>query len=188
MAAPCSICTHPAVEAINRELIRGTAMSVLARRYEVGDDSVRRHRDRHLTRALGKAVEAKRLDITAERLVDWGGSLQLKTLKLLARAEELDDLGNARGLIREARENLVLLGRLGGVLEGPTATITVDARRQVAVLGNLTEAELRRLAACAETVDADDAFELGPVTASETASARPALSGEASAAGGGACA
>jgi hypothetical protein len=158
MSMPCSICPHPQRSAIDRGLIAGESIRGMARRYGVSASSIARHRDSHLTAALAKTVETARLEISADKLTDWTGSLHAKTMRLLARAEEMDDLANARGLIREARENLVLLGRLAGVIDGPT--VHVDARRQVAVLGNLTEAELRRLAAGADVIDAEPVAEL----------------------------
>jgi hypothetical protein len=133
-------------------------MSGIARRYGLGDDAVRRHRNKCLTAALGKAVEEKRLEIDAAKLTDWTGSLQLKTLRLLARAEELDALGDARGLIAEARRNIELLARLGGILDRPT--VVVDQRRQLAVLGGLSDDELRRLAASADVIEAAPVREL----------------------------
>ncbi len=78
-----------------------------------------------------------------------------------AVADALDDLSNARGLIAEARKNIELLGRISGVLDGPT--VNIDARRQVAILGRLDEDELRALAS-GDVVDAEvveeDALEL----------------------------
>jgi hypothetical protein len=117
----------------------------MAARFGVSASAIRRHRDAHLRKALARAVEEERLDVDVDRLTQWAHGLQAKTLSLLERAEALDDLGNARGLVREARENLTLLGRLAGVLDG--ATVHVDARRQLAVLANLSEDELRALAA-----------------------------------------
>jgi hypothetical protein len=98
------------------------------------------------------------LEIDAAKLTDWTGSLQLKTLRLLARAEELDALGDARGLIAEARRNIELLARLGGILDRPT--VVVDQRRQLAVLGGLSDDELRRLAASADVIEAAPVREL----------------------------
>ena len=85
-------------------------------------------------------------------MIDWTQTLHAKTLVILERAESLDDLGNARGLIAEPRKNLELLGRLAGVLD-PT-TVNVDARRQYAILARLGEPELRALATGA-VIDAD---------------------------------
>jgi hypothetical protein len=76
-----------------------------------------------------------------EALQGWIGNLQITTLRLLNRAEEANDLPSARGLIREARENIALIGRASGLLEQPS--IAIDIRKQIAVLANLSEAELR---------------------------------------------
>jgi hypothetical protein len=133
-------------------------MRGLVRRFGVGRDSIRRHRDTHLRQALAKSVEEARLDVTAESLTRDAHALHAKTLVLLGRAEEEGDLANARGLIREARENLLVLGRIAGVIDVPV--VHVDARRQVAVLSRLSEEELRALAAGDEVVDADVVEEL----------------------------
>lgn len=151
MANPCSICPHDARAEIDRGLVKGESIRSMAARHGVSASAIRRHRDAHLRTALARAVEEERLDVDVHRLTSWAHGLQTRTLVLLERAEELDDLGNARGLIREARENLGLLGRLAGVLDGPT--VHVDARRQFAVLGDLSEGELRRLAAGDDVVD-----------------------------------
>jgi hypothetical protein len=124
----------------------------MAARYGVSASSIRRHRDTHLRAALSKSAGEARLEVDAARLTDWAGSLQFKTLRLLARAEELDDLASARGLIAEARRNLELLGRLSGVLDGPS--VVIDQRKQLAVLGSLDESELRRIAAAAAVIEA----------------------------------
>jgi hypothetical protein len=152
MSMPCSICPHPQRSAIDRGLIAGESIRGMATRYGVSASSIARHRDSHLSASLGRTVEEKRLDVTVDSLVAWAGGLQGKTLRLLARAEELDDLANARGLIAEARRNLELLGQLGGIIDG-RAVVQIDARRQMLALGNLSEDELRRLAASADVID-----------------------------------
>ncbi len=145
MPQACTICTSEAKDAIDRALLEGTPIRRTAARHGVSETSIRRHRDAHLSRALGKAVEERRLDIDVDRLTGWVGNLQLRTLRLLERAEREGDLTNARALIGEARRNLELLGRVAGILDPQTA-IHVDARRQLAVLSGLSEEELRALA------------------------------------------
>jgi hypothetical protein len=115
-------------------------------RHGLSPTSLRRHTDRHLSRALGKAAEKKRFDIDAEKLTAWVAGLQTKTLILLGKAEEADDLPSAARFIREARASLELLGRVAGTLE-PSAAIAIDARRQFAVLSGLSEKDLRALGA-----------------------------------------
>ena len=155
----CSICLHSARTEIDRAIVKGEPMRAIAARHGCQESSLRRHRDTHLRRALARAIEQERTDIDADRLITWTQTLHAKTLIVLERAEALDDLSNARGLIREARENLVLLGRLAGVLEGPR--VSIDMRRHYAVLGKLDENTLRALASGdvveAEAVEIEEA-------------------------------
>jgi transposase-like protein len=145
MPQACSICTNQAKGEIDRALLEGVPMRSIAAHHGLSPTSLRRHRDRHLSRALGKAVEEKRFEIDADKLTAWVAGLQTKTLQLLERAEQARDLTNARGFIGEARRNLELLGRVAGILE-PNAAVAIDARRQIAVLSGLSEEELRSLA------------------------------------------
>jgi hypothetical protein len=148
MSRVCTICSHPRQNELEKAIVAGAPIRTLARENNVGEAALRRHRDLHLTKALGKAVQDERIEVDAERLTGWMMGLQGKTIRLLARAETEGDLSNARGFIAEARKNVELLGRLRGALDGPT--VHVDARRQIAVLGNMDESELRRLIATAE--------------------------------------
>jgi hypothetical protein len=106
MPRPCTICPHPARTEIDRGLIRGEPIRRMAAVHGLGEGALRRHRDTHLRQALRRAVEEERFELDVERLTRWCAHLQARTLNLLRRAEDLDDLGNARALIREARENL----------------------------------------------------------------------------------
>jgi hypothetical protein len=80
-----------------------------------------------------------------DKLIGWVAWLKTRTIAFLDQAEGERDLTNGRGFIGEARRNLELLGRVAGFLE-PNASVSIDARKQIAVLGALTEDELRALA------------------------------------------
>lgn len=72
MAAPCSVCTHPARAAIDEAVTsnRGT-MRGIARQHGIGPDALERHAKRHLPGALvlaSKAREATRADDLLELL------------------------------------------------------------------------------------------------------------------------
>lgn len=98
-----------------------------------------------LRKAMQRALEKLGTEeVTADKLVEWTHHLHAKTLVILARADQLDDLQAAARLVGEARRNLELLGRIAGVLEGPK--ISIDARNQFAILGRLDEDALRALA------------------------------------------
>ena len=144
MSRTCSVCVHPSRTAIEREIVAGEPIRRLAAQHDLQESSLRRHRDGHLRKALARALEKGQVEVDADRLISWTHTLHLRTLVILERAEQLDDLQAAPRLIQEARRNLELLGRLAGVLEGPK--VSIDMRRQVAVLGKLDEGALRSLA------------------------------------------
>ena len=78
--------------------------------------------------------------------------LQEKTLLALARAEQAKDWNAGRGLIREARENVLAIARLVGILDA-APTMIIDARRRQAIFASLSEEELRALARAAAEGD-----------------------------------
>ena len=144
LARTCSICPHEARQAIDRALIEGEPIRLIAAKHQVAYSSLRRHRDTHLHAALGHALEDERIEVSADKLITWVHVLHARTLRMLAQAEHAADRNNGRGLIAEARKNLELLARIAGVLDPPT--VHIDARRQVAILGRLDEDALRALA------------------------------------------
>jgi hypothetical protein len=81
-----------------------------------------------------------------------------QVLYAMSRTYADRDWPNFRALSREARENLILLCRLRGLLDDGT-TVNVDARRQVALLGNLSTDDLRSLAQAAEQGRLEEAAE-----------------------------
>jgi hypothetical protein len=70
MPRPCSICTHPQRDAIDRALVAGESRRALAALYRVSPDAVERHSAAHLpatlrlARAAGESAHA--LDVMAE--------------------------------------------------------------------------------------------------------------------------
>ena len=145
MSRICTVCDHAERTAIERGLVAGEPIRRLAAQHALAETSLRRHRDSHLRKALARALEkTENFEVDGDKLIAWAHALQAKTLVILERAEQLDDLGNAARLIGEARRNLELIARVVGVLEAPI--VNIDARRQVAVLGRLDEDALRALA------------------------------------------
>jgi hypothetical protein len=141
---PCSVCTHPRQEAVDRDLLDGRPVVQVAAEYQLAATSIRRHRDRHLGPKLARAL-ARREDVDAESLAAHVLGLYERTLVALAKAEAQRDWTAVRGLIREARENVVVVARLAGILD-TSAHVSIDLRRQTAVLASLSEDELRALA------------------------------------------
>jgi hypothetical protein len=144
MARRCSVCTSPARDAVDRGLLEGRTLERIAADTGLAASSIRRHRDHHLGPKLSEAL-VRREEIDADKLAAMVVGLQEKTLLALARAEQAKDWNAVRGLIREARENVLAIARLVGILDAGPTTI-IDARRQQAIFASLSEEELRALA------------------------------------------
>lgn len=153
MARPCSICTHDRRNEIDQALLGATPVLQIAQRYGVPHSSLFRHRANHLAPRMANAL-ARRDDVDADRLLSWAVGLYEQAVVAVMRCQADGDRMNARGFLAEARKALELVGRCGGLLDAP-ATVHVDARRQLAVLAQLSEDELRALAAGADTIDGE---------------------------------
>jgi hypothetical protein len=113
----CTICTHPERGTIDATLCNGSATERgLARRFGLVSTSLRRHRQRHLPRAMVKAQEAEEV-ARADSLLEQVRDLQETTLATLTKADAAGDLATVLRAVREARENLSLLAKLLGELD-----------------------------------------------------------------------
>jgi hypothetical protein len=118
MARECTVCAHPDVFTINERLVGIGGKSSnrsIAQQYGVGHGAVQRHRE-HVPQLLVKASEAMEI-ADADHLLDQVRNLQQRTLTILSKAEEGEDLRTALGAISQARGNLELLGKLAGELQ-----------------------------------------------------------------------
>ena len=128
MAPRCTVCINAEVIRIDREVAAGREpVRHIARRYGLAESSLRRHRDRHLSKALQRALEKDAVEVSADRLVGWTHALHARTLLLLERAEQMGDLANARGLIREARASSTRAS-FGRSLRGTSSTARPSAQ------------------------------------------------------------
>jgi transposase-like protein len=116
MPRTCTICSHEDRREIDRALVERMPYRRIAPRYGVSDRSLRRHARDHLPELLAKAYEAEQ-SAEADRLLTDMRRLQAKTLLILQRAEEADDLRTALAAVREARNNIALLAEMRGQLD-----------------------------------------------------------------------
>jgi len=118
----CTICTHPDHAEIDASLVSGVAYSAIARQWDVGPESVRRHHDAHLSPSLAA--------IAAQRKEEEAASLVARIENLIDRAEVLftaatDDGKSAQALnvLREMRGLMELWGRATGQLDDRPVTV-----------------------------------------------------------------
>ncbi len=107
----------------------------------IAQSSVSRHLRLHLAPTVANAV-GRYEEIDSERLRSWTNGLLEEALVGAVKARNRDDAVNHRAYLGEARKAVELQAKLAGVLDSQP-TISVDARRQVAILANLSEEELR---------------------------------------------
>ena len=153
------MCDHPESHAINESLVSGTPYRSVAKRFELSESSVYRHKTEHLPAHLLKAREVEEV-AQADDLLDQVRHLQAHALDILERAEKAGDLRTALAAISQARGNLELLGKLAGELdERPVTNVLISPQwleLRAVIVGALgphpgaREAVLKALVRCSQ--------------------------------------
>jgi len=111
----CTVCSHPEAFAINEALvIERRSLRNIAKQFDVGYQAVNRHKE-HIPQLLIEAARSQEL-ADADLLLDDIATIRDKTLKVLNDAEGDRDWNTMLKAIREARENVRILGELHGRL------------------------------------------------------------------------
>jgi hypothetical protein len=88
MPRRCTVCDHLERHSIDKTLVTGAPYRSVAKRYELSESAVYRHKTEHLPVHLLKAREVE--DVArADDLLDQVRSLQAHALDILERAEQL---------------------------------------------------------------------------------------------------
>ncbi len=126
MPRRCTVCDHPESHGIDEALVTGAPYRSVARRFELSESAVYRHKTEHLPAHLLKAREVEEV-AQADHLLEQVRNLQAHALNILERAEKAGDLRTALAAIYQARGNLELLGKLAGELdERPVVNLNVS--------------------------------------------------------------
>ena len=126
MPRRCTVCDHSERHSIDEALVSGAPYRSVAKRCELSESAVYRHKIEHLPTHLLKAREAEEA-AQADDLLDQVMYLQAHALDILDRAEKTGDLRTALAAISQARGNLELLGKLAGELdERPVVNLNVS--------------------------------------------------------------
>jgi hypothetical protein len=118
----CAICISPAKAEIDRALAVGASPSALGRQYAVSADSIWRHKEKHLRRAVVVATDAGETDPCQADTVGGGVMadalmLQGEALSVLRRARRVGALDVALRAIDQSAKLLELAARLQGRLD-----------------------------------------------------------------------
>lgn len=143
-AAECKVCSHPDRAAIEAAITGGLSNTQAGIRWGMSKDSVRRHKDAHLSPAL-RAVAAGRESAGAVKALDRLEALYAKASRVLDAAEAEGKASLSLAAIRELRGIVELLARVTGELdERPTVQVlNVAATPEWDALRGLVLAALR---------------------------------------------
>jgi hypothetical protein len=158
MGRACSICQHTKRSEIDRALIGGEPQAEIADRFRLAQSSLSRHLHNHLAPRLANSL-GRYEDLDVKRLRAWMTGLIDEAALGMLRSRKENDPANHRAYMGEFRKALELQARLGGIIgDGARVQIEVDARKQLAVIGSLSEQELRALVAAAGDSGGGDAL------------------------------
>src|SRR5215211_6207486 len=127
MPRRCTVCDHQERHGIDEALVTGAPYRSVAKRFELSESAVYRHKTEHLPAHMLKAREVEET-ARADDLLEQVRNLQTHALVILERAEKSGDLRTALAAISQARGNLELLGKLAGELdERPVVNLNISS-------------------------------------------------------------
>lgn len=146
MALPCKVCTSGKREEIDRALLEGQPLRTVARSFfgtiKV-EDSLQRHRKKHLPNRLARALAARQEATGADELLDRLSELTRETAEILASARDSGRDGIALKAIARLETQMELQARLLGQLRDQQVnvlSVSLDAETAV----KMAETYLRR--------------------------------------------
>src|SRR3989442_411188 len=130
MARTCTICSHPKLVSIDRQLLRGDMLNSIAHRFHVSPDAVGRHR-RHMRTAMLKAQSAceKQDLVYGQTLIDEVKAIKADAERLQLEAEGRRDIRAALQAIRERVGIVELQAKLMGEIQTGNRSVTVTYKR-----------------------------------------------------------
>ena len=163
MPTICKVCNHPNRLEIDRELIQGRPYSMLANKYDINWQTLRRHHHMHLTRQMTKAYEIKQ-DSQNDVLMQSIEELTARTKAILEKAEKTNKMNTALNAIRELRGIYEFMAKVAFSLhtakmqEIQAAGLNDQGKAQGETIAYkvLNDAELRMLSLLLHKIEAND--------------------------------
>src|SRR5207248_6320663 len=127
MARTCTICSHPKLVNIDRQLLRGDMLNGIAHRFHVSPDAVGRHR-RHMRTAMLKVqAAAEKQDLVyGQTLIEEVKAIKADAERLQLEAEGRRDIRAALQAIRERVGIVELQAKLMGEIQTGNRSVTVN--------------------------------------------------------------
>lgn len=127
MGRSCTVCTHKALDEINRLLLSGEPYRTIADRFELSKTALIRHKESHISELLSKSNDIKDI-LNADSLV---GRVEeeaefVREMRDAAKAE--GDIELALKAVDRALKCVDLYAKVQGIIKDqPTVNITLNA-------------------------------------------------------------
>jgi hypothetical protein len=129
LARSCSICTHHRRDSMDKALLRGEQITVVARRYSVSEDALGRHR-KHAQLVIAKAAA-----VAEQKDLAYGSALLSEIARIRADAERLqiesERRQDVRGALRAIHERLAVVeleAKLSGQIDTSRKNVTINVQ------------------------------------------------------------
>jgi len=90
MGRPCTVCTHPQIDAINKALAAGESHQSVADRFGLAASSVGRHKRKHLPAEIAKAAKVEEV-AAADNLLQFLTGLQEEAAEVAGKGKRRGD-------------------------------------------------------------------------------------------------
>ena len=129
MSRTCTICHHHRRDAMDKLLLRGEQLAVVAHRYSVSEDALGRHK-RHMQLVIAKAAA-----LVEQKDLAYGSALMAEIGRIRADAERLqlesERRQDVRGALRAIHERLAVVeleAKMSGQIDASQKNVTINVQ------------------------------------------------------------
>ena len=129
MARTCSICHHHRRDSMDKALLRGEQITVVASRYNVSEDALGRHKKHMQLVIANAAAQVEQKDLA------YGSALLAEIARIRADAERLqiqsERRQDVRGALRAIHERLAVVeleAKLSGQIDAGQRNVTINVQ------------------------------------------------------------
>lgn len=116
MVRTCTVCTHKALDEINKRLLSGEPYRSIAKQFKISDSAVFRHKESHIPELLSKSKDIEET-LKADSLTQQIGDIREKIKSLLQQAIDADNLRDAHNFVGDTLRQIELEAKLLGQIQ-----------------------------------------------------------------------
>src|SRR5579863_3229828 len=138
MARPCTACSHPERNAIDRFLVNGTSLQKVADQFRLTKRSVGRHKSNCIPDKMARGLE-KRNEVAQLEAIDLTHEARTFFERLKQQADDAEKNGDGKLFVQvagAAEKYIRLLGEIEGRLKA-AGSINIDLRQNIVFMDTI---------------------------------------------------